>query len=185
MYIEPLVIVWAEPISDLFPLQGFPNGVGYRRGGRTCSDLQSPFLILYTFGSYEQGNAPIEWIVLDRQEDRVLLSKYALDARSFHEVENRDVTWADCTLRNWLNRDFFNGAFSDEERSQIAQETNTTANAPDAQDCVFLLSLDELNAYFPDEDSRITEATEYTVAQGGRVSRETGVLVAAQQCDAG
>ena len=51
---------------------------------------------------------------------------------------------------------------------------NATANAPDTQDCVFLLSLDELNAYFPDEASRTADATEYAVAQGGRVSRETG-----------
>lgn len=129
------------------------------------------------FGNYEQGNgqAPIEWIVLDRQEDRaLLLSKYALDTMPFHEVEDWDVTWADCTLRSWLNGEFFDAAFSDEERAQIVQVTNTTANAPDTQDSVFLLSLDELNAYFPDEESRIAEATEYAVAQGGRVSRETG-----------
>ena len=130
-----------------------------------------------TFGNYEQGNGqvPIEWIVLDRQEERaLLLSKCALDAKPFHEVEDRTVTWAECTLRAWLNGDFYNSAFSDEERARIVQVTNTTANAPDTQDCVFLLSLDELNAYFPDEASRIADATEYAVAQGGRVSRETG-----------
>ena len=106
-----------------------------------------------TFGNYEQGDgqAPIEWVVLDRQEDRaLLLSKYALDAKPFHEVEDRNVTWAECTLRAWLNGDFYNSAFSDEERARIVQVTNATANAPDTQDCVFLLSLDELNAYFPD-----------------------------------
>ena len=51
-----------------------------------------------TFGNYEQGDgqAPIEWVVLDRQEDRaLLLSKYALDAKPFHEVEDRNVTWAE------------------------------------------------------------------------------------------
>ena len=130
-----------------------------------------------TFGNYEQGNGqvPIEWIVLDRQEDRaLLLSKCALDAKPFHEVEDRNVTWAECTLRAWLNGDFYNSAFSDEERARIVQVTNATANAPDTQDCVFLLSLDELNAYFPDEASRTADATEYAVAQGGRVSRETG-----------
>lgn len=129
------------------------------------------------FGNYEQGEgqAPIEWIVLDRQEDRaLLLSKYALDAKPFHEVEDWNVTWTDCTLRSWLNGEFFDVAFSDEERAQIIQVTNVTANAPDTQDCVFLLSLDELNAYFPDAESRIAEATEYAVGQGGRVSRETG-----------
>lgn len=130
-----------------------------------------------TFGNYEQGEGqvPIEWIVLDRQENRaLLLSRYALDAKPFHEVENWDVTWADCTLRSWLNGEFFDVAFSDEERAQVIQVTNTTADAPDTQDSVFLLSLDELNAYFPEEASRIAEATEYAVAQGGRVSRETG-----------
>ena len=102
------------------------------------------------------------------------MSKCALDAKPFHEVEDRTVTWAECTLRAWLNGDFYNSAFSDEERARIVQVTNATANAPDTQDCVFLLSLDELNAYFPDEASRIADATEYAVAQGGRVSRETG-----------
>lgn len=130
-----------------------------------------------TFGNYEQGNgqSPIEWIVLDSQEDRMLLlSKYTLDAKPFHEVEDWNVTWAECTLRNWLNEEFFNSAFSEEERARILSVTNATADAPDTQDSVFLLSLDELNTYFPDEESRIAEATEYAVAQGGRVSRETG-----------
>ena len=82
--------------------------------------------------NYEQGNGqvPIEWIVLDRQEERaLLLSKCALDAKPFHEVEDRTVTWAECTLRAWLNGDFYNSAFSDEERARIVQVTNTTAKA--------------------------------------------------------
>ena len=68
------------------------------------------------FGSYEQGEGqvPIEWTVLDRQEDRaLLLSKYALDAMPFHEVEDWNVTWADCTLRSWLNGEFLDVAFSE------------------------------------------------------------------------
>ncbi len=79
----------------------------------------------------------------------MLLSEYALDARPFQEVEDWDVTCADCTLRSWLNGEFFDAAFSDEERTQIIQVTNFTANAPDAHDSVFLLSLDVLNTYFP------------------------------------
>lgn len=93
----------------------------------------------------------------------------------FHEVEDWNVTWADCTLRSWLNGEFLDVAFSDEERMQIIQVTNATENAPDTQDSVFLLSLDELNAYFPDEESRVAEATDYAAGQGGRVSRETGM----------
>lgn len=129
------------------------------------------------FGSYEQGSgqAPIEWIVLDRQQDRVLLlSKYTLESKPFHEVEDWDVTWADCTLRSWLNGDFLAKAFSEEERARIIPVTNTAANTPDTQDSVFLLSLDELNTYLPEEESRIAGATEHAAVQGGRVSRTTG-----------
>ena len=129
------------------------------------------------FGNYEQGNgkAPIEWIVLDKQEDCVLmLSRYTLDCKPFHEVEDWNVTWSECSLRSWLNGDFINSAFNEEERARIIPVTNTTVNAPDTQDSVFLLSLDELNTYLPDEESRIAEATEYTVEQGGRVSQTTG-----------
>lgn len=129
------------------------------------------------FGSYEQGSgqAPVEWIVLDRQADRaLLLSRYALDCKPFHEVEDWNVTWSDCTLRSWLNADFLTSAFSEEERGRIIPVTNATPNAPDALDSVFLLSLDELNTYLPDEESRIAEATDYAVAQGGRISRTTG-----------
>lgn len=129
------------------------------------------------FGSYEQGSgqAPVEWIVLDRQADRaLLLSRYALDCKPFHEVEDWNVTWSDCTLRSWLNADFLTSAFSEEERGRIIPVTNATPNAPDALDRVFLLSLDELNAYLPDEESRIAEATDYAAARGGRISRTTG-----------
>lgn len=110
-----------------------------------------------------------------RQDYRVLLlSKYALDTRPFQYAEDEVVTWAGCTLRSWLNSEFFDVVFSDEERTQSIQVTRTTANAPDAYDSVFLLSPDELNAYFSDEESRITAATEYVVAQCGRVSRGIG-----------
>ena len=72
-----------------------------------------------------EGQTPIEWIVLDRQEDRaLLLSKYALDAMPFHEVEDWNVTWGDCTLRSWLNGEFLGVAFGDEERMQIIHRQN-------------------------------------------------------------
>ncbi|MBP3696995.1 MAG: hypothetical protein J6J45_05560, partial [Clostridia bacterium] len=62
-----------------------------------------------TFGSYEQdndlsnGKEPIEWLVLDKQDGKVLvISKYALDAKPYND-EYVDVTWETCTLRSWLN----------------------------------------------------------------------------------
>ena len=141
-----------------------------------------------TFGHYEQGDGqvPIEWIVLDCQEDRILLlSKYALDCQPYHTVEDWDITWETCTLRSWLNTDFFANAFNADESSRILTVTNVNSNpnedsdrwvdgGNDTEDRIFLLSSDEVNAYLPSDESRITEATEYAVTQGGRVSRSTG-----------
>ena len=73
------------------------------------------------FGNYEQdgneanGAESIEWLVLDQVDNRILVtSKYVLDCQAYH-TESTAVTWEDCTLRAWLNGDFFNHAFSEEE----------------------------------------------------------------------
>lgn len=111
-----------------------------------------------TFGSYPQsditGNIkePIEWIVLDRQEGRtLLLSKYILDCKRYN-----NITWENCDLRNWLNKDFYNQAFNGSEQNKI-QMTNVinndnseynTEGGNNTKDKVFCLSIDECKQYF-------------------------------------
>ncbi len=153
LFLSLMLIAWATPAR------------AERFSGAEAGDIVS-------FGSYEQGSgrAPIQWIVLDRQEDRaLLLSQYALDCQPFHSVEDWNVTWESCSLRGWLNADFLADAFDEEECARILPVFHG-----DAEDSVFLLSGDELNLYFPTEESRIAEATEYAVSRGGRVSRSTG-----------
>lgn len=72
------------------------------------------------FGKYEQdndestGKEDIEWLVLDKQDDKILVvSKYALDSKAYNE-NSEDITWEDCTLRIWLNNDFMDNAFSED-----------------------------------------------------------------------
>ncbi|MBE6957234.1 MAG: hypothetical protein E7450_07265 [Ruminococcaceae bacterium] len=105
-----------------------------------------------TFGRYEQDNNPsngtedIEWLVLDVQADRALvISQYALDAQPYH-IEAGDVTWETCSLRQWLNRDFIQTAFSPEEQTAIS--ITTLENA--VFDKVFLLSIGEFRLYCSD-----------------------------------
>ena len=80
---------------------------------------------IVTLGRYEQdhnagnGPEPIEWIILDMQEGRaLLLSRYALDTMPYN-TESADVTWETCSLRAWLNDEFLNNTFTDEERAAI------------------------------------------------------------------
>ena len=117
-----------------------------------------------TFGSYPQsdvsGNTkePIEWIVLDRQGDKVLLlSKYVLNCKCFN-VTGNIVNWNNCSLRNWLNSDFINNAFNKKEKMSIQSTRYSTQDLPNSVDGgventfddIFLLSENEIFKYFGD-----------------------------------
>lgn len=77
------------------------------------------------FGSYEQDNSKsngseaIEWYVIDIENDYVILmSVYALDCKNYNDA-NESVTWETCSLRTWLNNDFYNEAFNADEHMYI------------------------------------------------------------------
>ena len=132
-----------------------------------------------TFGSYPQTKAgndttPIEWLVLARDGDKALvISRYALDAEPYN-TEYTSVTWETCSLRTWLNNDFYNKAFSAEEKESIVLSKVTADKNPkystnpgnDTNDNVFLLSIPEVNNYFKDDASRRCVYTDYAVKNG-------------------
>ena len=117
---------------------------------------------IVSFGSYEQdnnrsdGSEPIVWEVLDVEGDTALLiSRYVLDCIPYNET-NKKVTWETCTLRRWLNSDFYNEAFSGEDRSRIAvshlknenNQKSGTKGGNDTDDMVFCLSVSEVMKYY-------------------------------------
>ena len=120
-----------------------------------------------TFGTY--AGEGIVWIVLDETEDSMLLiSKYVLDAAQFSRNEKK-TTWETCTLREWLNGEFFDQSFNADEKARILttlvktppHPTKGTDGGNDTEDRIFVLSIDEVNRYFPTQNERIAEATEY------------------------
>jgi len=148
------------------------------------------------FGHYEQdndmsnGKEPIEWIILDKREDGsvVLLSKYALDCKRYND-EYTSVAWGTCTLRTWLNEDFYNAAFSTEEQAKIKTVKVANEDKPyyatkgdeDMEDKVWLLSINEVTdsvtgekvySCFTDDSSRMCVPTKYAVAQGAYQSSD-------------
>ena len=97
---------------------------------------------------------PVKWLVLAEEEDKMLLlSKYALEYMKFNDWDTFDVTWANSTLRGWLNGeiqfdgDFLNDHFSEDEKKRIIPHAETN-------DRVFLLSLDETLQYLPSNHLR-------------------------------
>ena len=121
-------------------------------------------------------------IVLDVEDNRALLiSKYCLDARAYN-TEFVKMTWARCTLRTWLNDIFLSEAFSAEEQAVILTTAVVNENNPyygtyggaDTEDRIFLLSIAEVYAYFPDQADRIAQPTAYAVANGAYDDDATG-----------
>lgn len=135
------------------------------------------------FGSYEQdndmsnGEEPIAWDVWAAEDGKLLLvSHYGLDNKQYNH-EPADLTWEECTLRIWLNQDFYMGHFTDQERAKIALSHLTTEDnvrwgtdgGNDTDDYVFLLSTTELQRYTNEpldqaDPQRETQPTAYAVA---------------------
>lgn len=132
-----------------------------------------------TFGSYEQdnnlgnGKEDIEWLILDVHDDKLfVISKYALDAHPYN-TEYVEVTWETCTIRSWLNDEFFYSAFSELERENISTVTLNSANpvidgdpGNDTQDKVFLISIEESYGYIELDGFINCIPTEYAISQG-------------------
>ncbi len=104
-----------------------------------------------TFGSYD-GN-PIEWVVLDKTDSKVMLfAKYNfMEERAYNTGQNY-VPWETSDLRLWLNNEFLNKVFSESEISAIAdtnvnnfEETDGYMN--DTVDKVYLLSHADFKKY--------------------------------------
>jgi len=128
------------------------------------------------------GFEPIEWLVLDKFEDRLfVISLYCLESDSYYNppgVKYKYTTYEECDVRAFLNTEFYTCAFTDLERSMIALTHNRNDDNPDygieggndTEDYVFLISHDECMYYFPTKDSRRASPTRYCTASGADVS---------------
>lgn len=112
---------------------------------------------MFVLGRYpqtESGEAlPVEWIVLEEKDGiALLISRYALDTLPYNDRCN-SPTWETCTLRQWLNRQFFAKAFGPDERAAIPathvrrDPGRDTEPEYDLLDKVFLLSRAEAGKY--------------------------------------
>ena len=150
------------------------------------------------WGRYEQdgnesnGPEPIEWEVLENDENGVLLiSRYILDVKPYN-TENVPITWEECSLRSWLNGEFMMNAFTENEQAKIA---NTPLLNPDnakfgtpggnaTTDKIFLLSTEEViskysfSTYYEDlmrgySEQLIISPTTYAKKQGCKTAYVT------------
>lgn len=138
------------------------------------------------FGRYEQdnnfdnGEEDIEWIVLEKENDKALLiSKYALDCEKFDLQKARFSSWKSSFIRKSLES-FYKTAFVDYEQNAIATTTiitdenleYTDYNGYSTQDKVFLLSIDEINKYFKSYEEMLCKPTNYARFKGSYMNED-------------
>ncbi len=143
------------------------------------------------FGRYPQtaegtDRTPIEWIVLEIQDGKALVtSRYGLDEKAYNN-ERREVAWESSDLRLWLNNRFMKYAFSSEEQAaiRITEVDNSKSQGysewpaysdKKTHDQVFLLSYSEANRYFGvmlENTKARVEPTAYAVSKGAVVDTD-------------
>ena len=102
------------------------------------------------FGAYS-------WRVLDIQNSKALiLSEKTVECRRYHD-RSEEITWELCTLRGYLNEEFYN-KFNAEEKTRISETRIINNDNPwfetdggdVTNDKIFLLSIEEVVKYFGD-----------------------------------
>ena len=136
--VRQTVLVSEEPVEDVhMPVQTLPAPI---------DEVGS----IIEFGG-------LKWRVLDTQGDIILiLSEYIIAFQPYHH-ELADITWAESSIRRWLNNEFLT-RFSVYERIRIAETDIINNDNPwygtpggaDTVDRVFLLSLEEVVRFFGD-----------------------------------
>ena len=108
------------------------------------------------FGEYE-------WRVLDIQDNTALIiTENTIEWHPYHNAYV-DITWADCSLRKYLNGEFYE-RFSEADKAKVIPVTNKnldnqwygTNGGADTQDKIFLLSVEEAACkYFGDSSEKL------------------------------
>ncbi len=108
------------------------------------------------FGDYE-------WLILDIKDDKALIiTTTRIEQRAYHN-KYEDITWAKCSLRKYLNTEFYD-KFKDCDKIKIIPVINENPDNPwfntkggeDTEDKIFILNLVEVACkYFGDSSDKL------------------------------
>lgn len=158
------------------------NDVKYRRVRISDTNNAKNFgASAYRYFKWER----VKWRVLDNEGDTLfVIADQGLDCQNYHEIDDA-VTWADCSLRRWLNGAFYYTAFNSRERDAVALrsvDNSAYVNGSNTKDAVYIPSLDEMGNrnYGFAADIKVPSpcrqimATDYAYAMGAAIGDENG-----------
>ena len=198
-----------KPVDGMMLYKDIPyNGNKYRAvkinqyrpycTGYTSSDTYQDDNGYYIGNTYYFKYEPLTWRVLDPSEGHVMCNKI-IDSQAYQKFiyyngseyynskgcANYASDWVTSTLRQWLNNDFYNTAFSAEEKAQIGTSHlenkstySSTYDSADTYDKIFLISYyDATNSAYDFNSDRTAydtarqmKGTDYAKCQGLWVS---------------
>ena len=144
---------------------------------------------------------PVKWIILKVKDGKaLLLADKVLDDKQYHNSVEL-MTWAESSIRTWVNSNFYDSAFSTEEKEGIQQTHLRTTDSPtyassqsvrwypggeDTDDKIFFLSHNDMersvtslyygfvqNGRLPDSIRKGIE-TSYARAMGCAINSDKG-----------
>ena len=147
----------------------------------------------YTGNVYYFKYEPLTWRVLDPSEGYVMCNQI-IDSQAYQNFiyyngsswyNSKDCTnyasdWVTSSLRQWLNDDFYNTAFTSEEKAQIGTSHlenkstySSTYDSADTYDKIFPISYNDainsaygFDTYDSDDTARQLKGTDYAKCQG-------------------
>ena len=160
----------------------------------TSSDTYQDDNGYYTGNTYYFKYEPLTWRVLDPSEGYVMCNQI-IDSQAYQNFiyyngsswyNSKDCTnyasdWVTSSLRQWLNNDFYNTAFTSEEKVQIGTSHlenkstySSTYDSADTYDKIFTISYyDAINSNYgfnsenyTDDTARQLKGTDYAKCQG-------------------
>ena len=131
------------------------------------------------------GNEKTPWRVLDVEretETALLIAEKPVCERPYHSKWT-EITWEQCDLRKWLNEEYYEKTFSEEEKAAILEcelknpdnPNYGTKGGNDTRDKVFLLSIEEAEKYFMNDRDRST-GTWWWLRSPGRSGSDAAVV---------
>ncbi len=156
------------------------DGVKYHRASRSDANNVKYFGdSTYRYFKWER----IKWKVLNNDGSTLfVVADKGLDCKDSNENSDTYFIWKSCTLRKWLNNDFYRTAFDGDEQGAIVEKTVVnedygTDGENETRDKVFLLSYKEVTnsnygfceKYDTDSVSRSVKVSDYARAMGANI----------------
>ena len=131
------------------------------------SEAEVGNLVYYGRYAEQQGDPePIEWIVLDKQDDKLLLiTRDCLLRAPFNEERGGAGSFSESTLKTYLNSEFISEAFTEKESDNLIGSDGEK---------LFILSSDEALKYFEPDSHRIAKAA--ASCEGGGIKAGDRVM---------